>query len=170
MKQKEGMLFYPPNLSRKCRMKTLPRWLTPVFILAIVSIAIVAIQNFGQKSLIYASGTIFLDESLIPQAKGIRTVFITLFDSENTTGMPYGAIKYVLGSDSETEVLEFTLTRDNLRVMNEHASIPKSMRIKARLDRTGQAGPDKPGDLIGELNPITLGANDVKLVINRVVQ
>lgn len=147
-------------------MKSFPRWLVPILVVLLIGIGMVFIQKTGVQSSIIARGQILLDPSLIDEAQGIQTLFITLYENDAEGMMPYGGIKYQV-SRIEEKVLDFTLTKDNLQVMNPGVPFPKILRIKARLDRAGQAGPDKPGDFVGEQRDVPLGAEQVSIQINK---
>ena len=141
--------------------------LIPAFIVAVVGLATFMAQHSGTPTPVIAAGSVKLQSQLLDKAKGIRTLFVTVFDADSNMPMPYGAIRYRLSGDPTEDVLTFTLTRDNLRVMNPAAAVPTTLRIKARLDRNGQAGPDLPGDLVGEIPSVAVGTRGVQIPIDR---
>ncbi len=124
------------------------RILAVAFGLGILATLGIALSRFSTKPVVYVSGTVALDNSLLTQAIGIRTVFISVFDASQK-GPPFGAARFELSEDAKGEFLSFNLTPANLMVMNPNLQIPQKMLLKARLDTTAKAGPDKPGDLIG---------------------
>ncbi len=126
-----------------------------------------AITNFQAKPMIYAKGRISLAPALQDRASGIRTLFITIFPAEQEKGMPYGASRYHLREDAAGNFIEFVLSPTNFKVMNEALTPPEKIRIKARLDITGQAGADHEGDLVG----FAFGklGEDIAITIDQVV-
>ena len=84
--------------------------------------------------------------------------------------MPYGAIRWPLKQDPKGSFYSFTITKDNLQVMRPSHRIPKTLRIKARLDRSGTAGMDAPGDLTGEIIPVKTGSTGVRITINKLIE
>lgn len=127
----------------------------------------VALSQFGQQSMIFASGKVELNPNLIESAQGIRTLFITLFDDSQAVVMPWGAIKYQLSDNPKEHVLDFVLTKDNVQVMRPEQKVPEKLRIKARLDRNGLGGKDSAGDLVGEQSDIGMGDQNVHITIDR---
>ena len=61
-------------------------------LLALVASAI-ALNNFGEKSPLIASGSVHIEASLEEQAVGLRTLYITVFDQNSPMPMPFGAMK-----------------------------------------------------------------------------
>ena len=51
--------------------------------------------------------------------------------------------------------------------MNPDAPMPKFLRIKARFDLDGTAGPDQPGDLTGGLDHVPFGEHNVQIKIDK---
>ena len=47
---------------------------------------------------------------------------------------------------------------------------PAQFKLKARLDQDGSAGPDQPGDIVGEVFPVTLGQSDIEIRLSRKVE
>lgn len=115
----------------------------------------------------FATGSLELDKSLVSQAKGIRTLFLVIYDLDSGRPMPYGAQKVTLKADAKGKFYDFKLDSGSVRQMMP-APMPKRMRIKARLDRDGSAGMDRPGDIVGELKPVKVGAKNVRIVLSQV--
>ena len=111
-----------------------------ILLLLILGGAALVLRNTGSPTPIIASGVVSLAPTLDVQAKGIRTLFLTVFDAADPKPMPYGAIRYKLDDDARGEFHSFTLTPDNLRAMQPGSPVPAQLRIKARLDTTGQGG------------------------------
>ena len=47
--------------------------------------------------------------------------------------------------------------------MRENIPPPKKMRVKVRLDKDGVAGRDQPGDIVGQVEHIVFGADNVNV-------
>ena len=124
---------------------------------------------FGETSPLIASGRVKLAPTLIEQAKGIRTLFIIVRDADSPMPMPWGAMSTTLSKEIGEDVYQFTLTQDNLRVMNRGGDLPKKLIIKARLDVDGMGGVDMPGDLTGSVSDIPFGSKDVTITINNLI-
>lgn len=152
-------------------MKSLPRWGISLIILGTICSVLLMTQQFAEKSLVYAEGEVALSSDLIESAKGLRTLFIVVYDEDSPMPMPYGAIKYSLSSDATGAFKSFVLTKDNLQIMNPNAAkLPKRLRIKARLDKNGQGGMDQAGDLIGDLKGVALGQSGLKIILSKEVK
>lgn len=134
----------------------------------IIAIALSSALQMGEKSPIYAAGTVELAPELVTDAQGISTLFIILHDAESGMPMPFGAMKERLSSDL-TASYAFKITKEQLMMMNPNAPVPGTFRLKARLDKDGVAGADQPGDLVGSVENIQLGSTDVIIRIDRKV-
>jgi hypothetical protein len=109
-----------------------------------------------------------LDDSVKAAAAGSQALFITVFDPSRP--MPYGALKKTVDGELSGEIYEFALTNESLMRMMPDLPWPQVMRIKARLDRDGQGGPDQPGDVVGEVTDIPAGAEDVVIKLDHLVE
>jgi len=96
------------------------------------------------------------DASLEKKSSGIRTLYITLYDEASQMPMPYGAAKITLEKDASGTIYKGKLDSSNIIVMG-HEGTPKTLRIKARLDKDGSAGPDAHGDLVGIITGVKVG-------------
>ena len=150
-------------------MKTIPRWGIFLIMALTFSSIIVSVAKFAEKSVVFVRGSVKIAPELESQAKGIRTLFIVLYDRDQNTPMPYGAIKIPLSEDPKNVFKTFTITSANLQIMNKNKPLPSNLRVKARLDISGQAGLDKPGDLTGEISQIPVGSEGLTITINRLV-
>lgn len=137
----------------------------------------VALVQMGEASPVYASGKIALDESLADKAKGIRILYLVVYDADSPMPMPYGAMKERLEEDAVSgEFFDFMITKEKLQVMMARddpmamAAHPKNIRVKVRLDKDGLAGMDQPGDLTGSTGPMAFGAENVTIKIDQYVQ
>ncbi len=108
-----------------------------------------------------------LSPKLLAQAAGVRTLFITVFDAKSPRPMPYGAMKVDLSKDAAEQVFQGSLDTDKVRPMGG-GEVPKLLRIKARLDKDGGAGPDATGDLVGVVNEVQAGGK-VTITIDKVI-
>ncbi len=119
---------------------------------------------------ILASGTIELkkDSVLVSKAKGIRTLFVVIYDLKSKRPMPYGAVKYDLKTDAKGVFHKFELTTENVKQMGGMmgSSVPTELRIKARLDKDGSGGRDRPGDIVGEIKSVKAGSKNLKIVLS----
>lgn len=128
--------------------------------------AILAALNTGEKSPIYVAGTVELPGEMRADAEGIRTMFVTIFDEETQMPMPYGAMKEYLPDDL-SKPIEFALTKEKMQIMNPNARMPRYMRVKVRFDKDGMGGADQPGDLVGIVEHVQFGAENVRLKIQQ---
>jgi hypothetical protein len=117
-----------------------------------------------------ASGKIVLPAKLQDAAKGIRTLFVSVYDGSQKGGpmMPYGAIKIELPKDAKAgDVTAFTLDSETMMLMGAADKIPAKLDIKAKLDKDGSAGPDEAGDLVGWTHAVKPGAKNVVVKIDK---
>ena len=150
-------------------MRSFPRWAIIGIMFVTLLLVITSVSQFAKKSFVYVQGSVQILPELESKAKGIRTLFLVLYDHDQASPMPYGAIKMPLYEDPHSTFLNFTITKDNLQIMNPNRSIPKNLRLKGRLDLSGSAGTDSPGDLTGEIINLKTGSESVTLTINKVV-
>lgn len=138
-------------------------------LVVIIAIAVVTAGEMGETSHAFAKGKVVLAPELAEQAKGVHTLFIIMAGPDRP--MPLGALRKKLDADAQGTVYEFVLTRDNMQLMGmaEGQPPPEPFKLKARLDVDGAAGPDQPGDLVGEVTGIRLGTEGVEIVINRAI-
>ena len=136
-------------------------------LVAVAGIAIFSASEHGEKSPFFARGNIELDPSLVEDADGISTLYVVVYDMDSPMPMPYGAMKERLDSPATAGVFfPLTITKEKLMVMNPNRPVPQRMRLKARLDKDGNAGMDQPGDLTGEISGINFGESNVTILIN----
>lgn len=120
------------------------------------------------KETVYASGKLELDSKLADKAKGIRTLFISIYDADSAMPRPYAATKIDLPKDATGAFHDFKLTPENIMAMGQGPA-PQSMRIKAKLDKDGNAGPDATGDVTGTVNGVKQGAANVVIKLDTVI-
>lgn len=128
----------------------------------------------------YASIQVSVKKDDEGKATGIRTLYVTVFESTEPTiaggktarpqgrPMPLGAVKIDLKKDAKGEFYTGEINSENLQRMNPNAPVPGFLKIKARLDKDGQAGPDQPGDLTGVVEQIKLG-DKVAILIDKTI-
>jgi hypothetical protein len=136
-------------------------------IIVVIIIAAMMAGKMGETSYAFAKGKIILDESLIDQAAKASTLYVIISGTDRP--MPFGAFRKSITKAPGKEVYDFVLTKDNIQAMQDISTWPNEIKLKARLDLDGAAGPDQPGDLVGELYPVTLGSKDLVLKIDRLV-
>jgi len=152
-------------------MKSLPKWSIGLIVILITLLVILSVGNFANKSQIFARGTLQVAKDLEDLAKGIRTVFIVVYDEESQMPMPYAAIKEQISEDPKGQFIDFVLTKDNMQLMNpNNHKIPNRIRIKARLDRNGLGGMDQPGDLTGAKEHVAVGSEGVLITIDKLIE
>lgn len=140
-----------------------------VLILVIVAVAIFTAMKMGEQSPVYLAGRVRLSENLKEKAKGIRTLYLVIYDTESQMPMPFGAMKENLSSDAAGSFHEFLMTKERIQLMNPRGQhVPKFFRVKARLDLDGAAGMDQPGDLTGSLAKVAFGSEELTIVIDTV--
>lgn len=132
----------------------------------VAAIAISVALNTGEKSPIYVAGTVELPSELRADAEGIQTMFVTIFDEESQMPMPYGAMKEYLPNDLSRPI-EFALTKEKMQIMNPNMPMPRYMRVKVRFDKDGMGGADQPGDLVGVVEHVQFGSDNVRLKIQQ---
>jgi hypothetical protein len=110
-----------------------------------------------------ANVEIKLLDKLAAKSAGIRTLYVTLYDAESSKPMPYGAMKVVLEKDAAGTVYKGKLDGSNVMMMmgGGGGAEPATLRIKARLDKDGSAGPDAAGDLVGIAEKVKRGGEAV---------
>ena len=142
-----------------------------IIVAILALIAVLMAGQMGEKSPILVAGKISLNDDLAMKAQGIDTLFLIVYDADSQMPMPYGAVKERLDADAVKAgwVYDFYITKEKIQTMQPDAPAPQRLRIKARLDRDGSAGPDQPGDLAGEALGVALGEQNVTLAISRYV-
>lgn len=135
----------------------------------VIAACIGAAIFFGQTSPVIAEGKVVLKPEFDAQAQGMRTVYIIVRDPASPMPMPYGAMATTLTSDATGNVMNFKLTKENLRVMAEASNPPQKVTIKARLDMDGLGGSDQPGDIVGILENVDWGARNLTIALDQLV-
>ena len=138
-----------------------------VALVIMILVAALMAGQMGETSHAYAKGQVVLAPELNVAAKGIHTLFIIA--SRVDGPMPLGAFKKTLGSDAEGAFYDFVLTKDNMQLMAGDGTWPAEIKLKARLDMDGFAGPDQPGDIVGEVFPVALGQDGIEIRLNRML-
>ncbi len=116
----------------------------------------------------FATLEVTVEDKVAKAAAGVRTLYVIVYDNESKMPMPYGAMKVDLKADAKGSIFKGDLTTANVQRMNPQAPFPKTIRLKARLDKDGNAGMDQPGDAVGKVDGIKVGDN-AKIVINTTI-
>ncbi len=124
---------------------------------------IYAAVNFAEKPSIVVKVVPSLSTEVKSMATHHSVIYVTLFDE--TTPMPYAAMREVISVGSEGKLRDILVTEEKIQVMNPSRPRPSSMRVKVRLDADGSAGPDQPGDITGETRGITWGQEEQAQVL-----
>ena len=132
-----------------------------VILALIIVISLVTALNMGEKSPIYAAGKVTVAPELSADAHSIETLFVIVFDPDSPMPMPMGAMKERLPGGLQ-DGFAFSLTKEKMIRMgggmgDEPSHHPKYLRLKARLDKDGLAGPDQPGDIVGIVENVPFG-------------
>ena len=109
----------------------------------------------------FANVEVKVADQVAPKGAGIRTLYITLYDADAAQPRPYGAMKVDLNKDASGTVFKGTLDDNNIMLMGAGSNAPAALKIKARLDKDGSAGPDAAGDLVGIADKVKVGGNVV---------
>ena len=155
----------PDKISR--RSKNL-RWVLAAALVIFV-LSAVAIMMTGERSTVIAQGKVILTPELVSQGKGAQRLFIIVRDQASQRPMPWGALDVKVSADLNESVYDFTLTKDNMRIMGGDPTPPDVLAIKARLDMDGYAGPDSPGDIVGSLSNVKSGTQNLEIILSELV-
>lgn len=137
-------------------------------LILVVIFAVTIAGKMGETSSAHARGKVMLSESVRVAAEGVRTLFIIV--SGVDTPMPFAAMRVTLSGNLHDELYDFVLTNERVQKMRPEEPWPTQFKLKARLDRDGTAGPDQPGDLVGEIAVVQGGTEDLVLTIDRVIE
>jgi cytochrome c-type biogenesis protein CcmH len=110
------------------------------------------------------SGTVSLAAALRSRVQPDDTVFIYARAAQGPR-MPVAIVRRQV----RDLPFDFTLDDSNAMSPSQPLSSLSAATLVARISRSGQAMP-QPGDLIGELSPVTPGSSGWKLEISRVVE
>lgn len=110
---------------------------------------------------VLASGTIEVAPALLDRSKQIGILFVMLRSSSG--GPPYAVAR--LENPRTGEPLPFSLTGDN--VMAPGVPLPADARVVVRFDADGSAGPEAPGDLVGDVAVDAPGKSGLKVIVDR---
>ena len=149
--------------------RTMERRILLAALTIVIAACVGAAIFFGKTSPIIAQGQVILKPEYDAQAQGMRTIFIIVRDPTSPIPIPYGAMVSTITSDPTGNVLDFKLTKENLRIMSEASSHPKKINIKARLDMDGLGGTDQPGDIVGVVENVEWGATNLTVTLDQLV-
>ena len=149
-------------------MKAFRPWMIFLLFSAAVTGSIMMVSQFAETAPVIVSGSLKIRSDLKSHVPGHNHLFVVLFDQESPMPMPYAAARYRVSSNTEQkgEFFSFFLTEQNTQIMNPGGQRPKRLRVKARLDQDGVAGPDQPGDLTGEISDILWGTKGIEIEID----
>ena len=136
------------------------------FLLSSLAMASGSYKPKAVKKQEIASGKVTLPANLKQKAKGIRTLYISLYDPASKRPMPYGAQRLMLKSDAGENVVSFKLNTETMQLMGG-GPIPKKFKLKAKLDADGSAGPDAKGDITGFAENVALGSKNVTIKLTK---
>ena len=157
------------NKQKELELKKLGLWgILGIAVIAVI--AIVSALQFGERSPMLVSGRIKVAPAVMEAAKASSIMFITLFDADSPAPMPYGALRETLKGSIGPEGYEFYVTPERINMMAQGRPQPTAFRVKARLDMDGQGGPDQPGDIVGKIDRVAVGSDNVEIIIQDVVQ
>lgn len=110
------------------------------------------------------TGTVSLATALKSQVRPEDTVFVFARAVQGSR-MPVAIVR------RQVRDLPFDFTLDDASAMSpaQRLSSLSQATVVARVSRSGNAAP-QPGDLVGELSPVTLGSRGLKLEISRVAK
>ncbi|MFW7378614.1 MAG: hypothetical protein ACOH5I_07405 [Oligoflexus sp.] len=127
-----------------------------------------SVASANSQGELMVSGSLSLsNDKLIEKAKGIRTLFLVVYNPESKMPMPYGAQKVDLEKDASGNFYNFEITTTSIRTMGGNAVLPTKLKVKARLDKDGSAGMDQPGDIIGMSGVVAKGSKNIKIVLDQ---
>jgi hypothetical protein len=110
---------------------------------------------------VLAAGRIEVSPELLDRSKQIGVVYVMLRSAAG--GPPYAVVR--LENPRSGEPIPFELTAQN--VMVQGVPLPADAKIIARFDADGSAGPEAPGDLVGESLVDGVDAQAVMVLVNR---
>jgi cytochrome c-type biogenesis protein CcmH len=110
----------------------------------------------------HISGKVMIEPGLANQMSSGDTVFVYARASEGPR-MPLAILRF------RADELPKSFNLNDQQAMSPEMSISKfkEFTVTARVSKTGNAMP-QPGDLIGKIEHVKLGANDLKVIINQV--
>lgn len=142
------------------------RYIMSILLLLMTPLAFAYPTKVMKKDKFLLSGQLVLDKSLEKHAKGIKTLFLVIYDADSSARMPYAAQKVDLNKDAKGKFYNFKLTTNSMQMMGGRMhGLPKTLRVKARLDKDGSAGPDMPGDIIGVINKTSVGTKNLSITL-----
>ena len=117
----------------------------------------------------YISGKVALAPELDPAGKGFREVYIELYTTAAEDSKPYAWTKYVLAADPTGTFLDFKVTEKNIHFTSLYPDRNIAMpTLKIRLTKYGLMGAESPGDMVGILQGVKIGDDELIVTVNRV--
>lgn len=130
-------------------------------LVVVCTVIAVTASSFSDKPEIVVAGELRIDDSISDYAIPNRTLFLVIYSQDPSKPMPLAIMKEPIRVSEGGFIRKFSISPDKLQRMMSHDPIPKTFRIKARLDRDGQGGPDAPGDVITNVTDIQYGSENV---------
>ena len=116
----------------------------------------------------YLSGKIALAPELNAAAKDVREVYIELYTAGTEGAQPYAWTKYVLIADPSGDFLDFKVTEKNIHFNSLYPDRNTPMpTLKIRLTKYGLMGAESPGDLVGIIQGVKIGDDELVVTVNR---
>ena len=117
----------------------------------------------------YLSGKVALAPGLAPAGKDFREVYIELYTTAAEDSKPYAWTKYVLAADPTGTFLDFKVTEKNIHFTSLYPDRNVPMpTLKIRLTKYGLMGAESPGDMVGLLQGVKIGDDELIITVNRV--
>jgi cytochrome c-type biogenesis protein CcmH len=110
------------------------------------------------------AGKVFLASSLAARTSPGDTLFIYA-RAQSGRGMPLA----ILTAKARDLPMNFVLDDSLSMSQNAKLSSVKHVFLTARVSKTGSAAP-RPGDLLGNVGPVRLGTNNIKIEIREIAQ
>ena len=143
-------------------------WVIPAFIVILVVLVTGIAAQFSTSPKIIVSGTIRVSPEVAEKAQGINVFFVTVFD-QNRPFPPYGSMRELISIEPGGTEREFFVTPEKLQLMNEMTPMPMTLKVKVRLDRDGQGGQDRPGDITQTKENVQPGTEGLQFDMTRIV-
>lgn len=145
-------------------MKKIPPLVSVSVGALILAVVIYLTAISSTKPQIIASGELRLKPGLEEYASANKTIFLVIYSQNPDQRMPLAIVREPINISSSGLIRKFSITPEKLQRMMSNDPIPKVFKIKARLDRDGMGGPDKPGDIVSVLENVEFGSEDVKIL------
>lgn len=116
----------------------------------------------AKKATTYATGKLVLSDKVKEKAKGIKTMFVSIYNSEKGSS-PVLVKKDVFPNGYAEAKRSFTFTSENMYVMMKSDEKVSKIDIKVTLSKSGNAGPPTQDDIVGWKTGVKVGATGVDI-------